>query len=40
MLVEETDIVNESELVSRYNVLCEKYTKDLVIESKTLKVIS
>jgi glutamine synthetase type III len=37
MLVEEMEIVNESELVSRYNVLCEKYTKDLLIESKTLR---
>ncbi|PJF17439.1 Glutamine synthetase, catalytic domain-containing protein [Paramicrosporidium saccamoebae] len=39
MLVRKMDIVNESELWSRFNILCEKYCKDLLIEAKTLKTI-
>lgn len=39
MLVNKLEIVNESELLSRFNILCEKYSKDLLIEAKTLKTI-
>lgn len=39
MLVNKLELVNESELNSRFNVLCEKYTKDLLIEGKTLRLI-
>ncbi len=39
MLVDKIGIMNESELQSRFNILCEKYTKDLLIEANTLKSI-
>lgn len=37
MLVDNMEIITEPELHSRYNILCIKYTKDLLIESKVLK---
>lgn len=37
MLVEDVRIFTEEELSSRYNVMAEKYAKDLLIEANTLK---
>lgn len=39
MLVDKMDIVSEPELLSRFNILCLKYAKDLLIESKVLGTI-
>lgn len=36
MLVKRMEILNESELKSRFIILCEKYCNDLIIESKTV----
>jgi glutamine synthetase len=36
MLVDKMEIVTEAELHSRFNILCLKYAKDLLIESKVL----
>lgn len=36
MLVEQTGIITEEELESRFHVLNEKYIKDMIIEAKTL----
>ena len=36
MLKETIGIITESELDARYHVMCEKYSKDMIIESKTL----
>lgn len=36
MLVNKVEILSEQELQSRYNIVCLKYTKDLLIESKVL----
>lgn len=39
VLVRRMEILNESELKSRFNILCQRYCKDLIIESKTLSSI-
>jgi glutamine synthetase len=36
MLRDTVAIVTEGELDARYHVMCEKYTKDMVIEAKTM----
>lgn len=36
MLKDTVKVITESELHARYHVMCEKYTKDMVIEAKTL----
>lgn len=36
MLVSKMEIMNEHELKSRFNILCEKYCKDLLIEAKVM----
>lgn len=37
LLVNQLKIVSESELKLRHHVMCEKYSKDIIIESKTMR---
>ncbi|KAJ1901065.1 hypothetical protein LPJ66_001035 [Kickxella alabastrina] len=39
MLTKETGVFSESELKSRYHILNERYTKDIIIEAETLSTI-
>jgi len=40
VLSEKLQVCMPDELISRYNVLCEKYVKDLLIESKTMHMLA